>query len=109
MKDQPIAPIEVVDDTIANMFTYANYILVAALIVLLSYMTIRDFLKKHEGKKNPQLLMDKLPVGKIQESAWEMSVVEQAQLLARLQQYAETETDRNLLVSPSKMQSGTGP
>ncbi len=53
---------------------------------------MRDFLKKHEGKKNPQLLMDKLPVGKIQESAWQMSVVEQAQLLTRLQLYAETET-----------------
>ena len=54
MKDQPIAPIEVVDDTIENMFTYANYILVAALIVLLSYMTIRDFLKKQKAKKEKE-------------------------------------------------------
>ena len=54
MKDQPIAPIEVVDDTIANMFTYANNILVAALIVLLSYMTIRDCLKKQKAKKEKE-------------------------------------------------------
>ena len=53
MKGQPIetAPIEVVNDTITNMFTYANYFLVAGLVVLLTYMTIRDFRKKQREKK----------------------------------------------------------
>ena len=53
MKEQPIetAPIEVVNDTITNMFTYANYFLVAGLVVLLTYMTIRDFRKKQREKK----------------------------------------------------------
>ena len=53
MKEQPIetAPIEVVNDTITNMFTYANYFLVAGLVVLLTCMTIRDFRKKQREKK----------------------------------------------------------
>ena len=53
MKEQPIetAPIEVVNDTITNIFTYANYFLVAGLVVLLTYMTIRDFRKKQREKK----------------------------------------------------------
>ena len=33
------------------MFTYANYFLVAGLVVLLTYMTIRDFRKKQREKK----------------------------------------------------------
>ena len=56
MKDQPIetTPTEVVNDTITNLFTYANYFLVAALVVLLTYMTIRDFKKKQREKKLSQ-------------------------------------------------------
>lgn len=53
---------------------------------------MRDFLKKYDGEANSALLMDKLPVGKTQESAWQMSMVEQAELNARLHQYAEAET-----------------
>ncbi|HAR72842.1 MAG TPA: hypothetical protein DCR77_05470 [Flavobacteriaceae bacterium] len=46
-----VTPDEVVTDTITNLFTYANYFLVAALVVLLTYMTIRDFKKKQREKK----------------------------------------------------------
>jgi len=56
MKEQPIetTPTEVVNDTITNLFTYANYFLVAGLVVLLTYMTIRDFKKKQREKKLAQ-------------------------------------------------------
>ena len=56
MKEQPIetTPTEVVNDTITNMFTYANYFLVAGLVVLLTYMTIRDFRKKQREKRLAQ-------------------------------------------------------
>ena len=56
MKEQPIetTPTEVVNDTITNMFTYANYFLVASLVVLLTYMTIRDFRKKQREKRLAQ-------------------------------------------------------
>ena len=49
-----VTPDEVVTDTITNLFTYANYFLVAALVVLLTYMTIRDFNKKQREKKLSQ-------------------------------------------------------
>ena len=49
-----VTPDEVVTDTITNLFTYANYFLVVALIVLLTYMTIRDFKKKQREKKLAQ-------------------------------------------------------
>ncbi|TGN29166.1 hypothetical protein [Empedobacter tilapiae] len=49
-----VTPNEVVTDTITNLFTYANYFLVAALVVLLTYMTIRDFKKKQREKKLAQ-------------------------------------------------------
>lgn len=49
-----VTPDEVVTDTITNLFTYANYFLVAALVVLLTYMTIRDFKKKQREKKLAQ-------------------------------------------------------
>lgn len=49
-----ITPDEVVTDTITNLFTYANYFLVVALVVLLTYMTIRDFKKKQREKKLAQ-------------------------------------------------------
>jgi len=45
---------EVINDTITSVFTYVNYFLVAALVVLLTYMTIRDFLKKRKEKKLAQ-------------------------------------------------------
>ncbi|MDM1297616.1 hypothetical protein HXZ94_03750 [Empedobacter falsenii] len=51
-----VTPDEVVTDTITNLFTYANYFLVAALVVLLTYMTIRDFKKKQREKKLAQEL-----------------------------------------------------
>ena len=49
-----VTPDEVVTDTITNLFTYANYFLVAVLVVLLTYMTIRDFKKKQREKKLAQ-------------------------------------------------------
>ncbi|WP_313359776.1 hypothetical protein [Empedobacter sp.] len=49
-----VTPDEVVTDTITNLFTYVNYFLVAALVVLLTYMTIRDFKKKQREKKLSQ-------------------------------------------------------
>ncbi|WP_312312657.1 hypothetical protein [Empedobacter brevis] len=52
MKEQVVTtPEDVVSDTITNIFTYANYFLVSALVVLLIYMTIRDFKKKQHQKK----------------------------------------------------------
>ncbi|MGV0755959.1 hypothetical protein ACTS95_01390 [Empedobacter brevis] len=52
MNEQVVTtPEDVVSDTITNIFTYANYFLVAALVVLLIYMTIRDFKKKQHQKK----------------------------------------------------------
>jgi len=52
MKDQVVAtPEDLVSDSINNIFTYINYFLVAALIVLLIYMTIRDFKKKKRQKQ----------------------------------------------------------
>lgn len=55
MEEQTVVtPDEVVTDTITNLFTYANYFLVAALVVLLTYMTIRDFKKKQREKKLAQ-------------------------------------------------------
>ncbi|MFV0189726.1 MULTISPECIES: hypothetical protein [unclassified Empedobacter] len=49
-----VTPDEVVTDTITNLFTYVNYFLVAALVVLLTYMTIRDYKKKQREKKLAQ-------------------------------------------------------
>ncbi|WP_333660397.1 hypothetical protein [Chishuiella changwenlii] len=52
MKDQVVAtPEDLVSDSINNIFTYINYFLVAALVVLLIYMTIRDFKKKKTQKQ----------------------------------------------------------
>ena len=52
MKEQVVTtPEDVVSDTITNIFTYANYFLVSTLVVLLIYMTIRDFKKKQHQKK----------------------------------------------------------
>lgn len=52
MKDQVVAtPEDLVSDSINNIFTYINYFLVAALVVILIYMTIRDFKKKKRQKQ----------------------------------------------------------
>ncbi|ALH95064.1 exodeoxyribonuclease V subunit gamma [Acinetobacter equi] len=53
---------------------------------------LRDFLHQYQESANQELLMDRLPVGKIQESAWQMSLIEQEQLKHRLQKYASEET-----------------
>ncbi|WOE30588.1 MULTISPECIES: exodeoxyribonuclease V subunit gamma [unclassified Acinetobacter] len=58
----------------------------------LARYSIRHFLHQHDGLADPALLMDQLPVGKIQHSAWQMSQLEQRQLQQRLQCYAATET-----------------
>ncbi|WP_313579366.1 hypothetical protein [Chishuiella sp.] len=44
-------PNEIVADIINNVFTYINYIMVAALVVLLTYMTIKDYIKRKNRKK----------------------------------------------------------
>ncbi|WP_104498482.1 exodeoxyribonuclease V subunit gamma [Acinetobacter indicus] len=54
--------------------------------------TIRDFLKQQHNTPDPALLQDRLPIGKIREGSWTMSLVEQQQLQARLQHYAPSET-----------------
>lgn len=54
---------------------------------------IRHFLQQHDDKTSPQLLQDQLPVGKVQQSAWQQSRLEQQRLLERLQQYAPAPTE----------------
>ncbi len=56
---------------------------------------IRDFLQKQQNQSSdnlenfkPELLQDQLPVGKVQHSAWQMSLAEQENLKARLHRYA---------------------
>lgn len=49
---------------------------------------IRQFLQKQEGTAQPELLMDQLPIGKLQQSSWQMSMLEQQRLQDRLLQYA---------------------
>lgn len=53
MKDQQVVttPEDLVSDSINNIFTYINYFLVASLVVLLIFMTIRDFKKKQKQKQ----------------------------------------------------------
>ena len=54
---------------------------------------IRDFLQKQDtqdqhNKADQALLQDQLPIGKVQYSAWQMSLAEQASLKERLKIYA---------------------
>lgn len=49
---------------------------------------VRQFLQKQEGTAQPELLMDHLPIGKLQQSSWQMSLVEQQRLKDRLLKYA---------------------
>lgn len=53
---------------------------------------IRDFLLQHQQDVQPELLLDQLPVSKVQHSAWQQSIFEQERLLARFYQYAEAVT-----------------
>lgn len=53
---------------------------------------IRHFLQQQEDNPSPQLLQDQLPVGKVQQSAWQQSCLEQQRLLKRLQQHAAAPT-----------------
>ncbi|MDR7016718.1 exodeoxyribonuclease V subunit gamma [Acinetobacter sp. 3657] len=59
---------------------------------------IRHFLQQqdvpqHNQMLSPSILQDQLPVGKVQQSAWQQSCLEQQRLLERLQQYAPTPTE----------------
>lgn len=59
---------------------------------------IRHFLQQQDFAQNSQtasssLLQDQLPVGKVQQSAWQQSCLEQQRLLERLQQYASAPTE----------------
>ncbi|RZG49098.1 exodeoxyribonuclease V subunit gamma [Acinetobacter wuhouensis] len=52
---------------------------------------IRDFLQKSDTQNNATdigLLQDQLPMGKVQQSAWQMSLAEQDNLQERLKRYA---------------------
>ena len=53
---------------------------------------IRHFLQQHAAEADANLLMDQLPIGKVQDGVWQMSVLEQQRLLARLQRYAPEAT-----------------
>ena len=59
---------------------------------------IRDFLQKQDvhdqnNGADSALLQDQLPIGKVQHSAWQMSVAEQDRLKDRLYRYAEKVTE----------------
>ncbi|WP_277560563.1 exodeoxyribonuclease V subunit gamma [Acinetobacter beijerinckii] len=54
---------------------------------------IRHFLQQQDNQSSPEILQDQLPVGKVQQSAWQQSQLEQQRLLERLQQYAVTPTE----------------
>ncbi|WP_109439564.1 exodeoxyribonuclease V subunit gamma [Acinetobacter haemolyticus] len=54
---------------------------------------IRHFLQQQDGQAMPAVLQDQLPVGKVQQSVWQQSCLEQQRLLERLQQYAAAPTE----------------
>ncbi|MGA4852352.1 exodeoxyribonuclease V subunit gamma [Acinetobacter haemolyticus] len=54
---------------------------------------IRHFLQQQDNQATPAVLQDQLPVGKVQQSAWQQSCLEQQRLLERLQQYAVAPTE----------------
>jgi len=54
---------------------------------------IRHFLQQQDNQSSPEILQDQLPVGKVQQSAWQQSCLEQQRLLERLQQYAAAPTE----------------
>ena len=49
---------------------------------------VRNFLQKQQETPNPELLMHQLPIGKLQHSSWQMSLIEQQRLKDRLYQHA---------------------
>lgn len=53
---------------------------------------VRHFLQQHEGEAKPELLLDQLPIGKLQHSSWHISVLEQQRLKDRLFRYASETT-----------------
>ena len=53
---------------------------------------VRHFLQQHEGEAKPELLLDQLPIGKLQHSSWQVSVLEQQRLKDRLLKYASDTT-----------------
>ena len=53
---------------------------------------VRHFLQQHEGEAKPELLLDQLPIGKLQHSSWQVSVLEQQRLKDRLFRYASETT-----------------
>jgi len=53
---------------------------------------VRHFLQQHEGEAKPELLLDQLPIGKLQHSSWQVSVLEQQRLKDRLLKYAADTT-----------------
>ncbi|MNE05957.1 RecBCD enzyme subunit RecC [compost metagenome] len=53
---------------------------------------VRHFLQQHEGEAKPELLLDQLPIGKLQHSSWQVSVLEQQRLKDRLLNYAAETT-----------------
>ena len=78
---------------------------------------IRDFLQK-QGAGTPQhfadpmLLQDQLPIGKVQQSAWQMSVAEQDALKQRLKLYADEvtqTTQRQWRIQPDLVMNITVP
>ncbi len=54
--------------------------------------TIRHFLQQNEQQAQPEVLLDQLPVGKVQYSAWQQGIFEQECLLERLHHYAPAVT-----------------
>lgn len=60
----------------------------------LSRYSIRNFLHQHDAAQalDASLLQDQLPVGKVQHSAWQISLQEQQRLQQRLALYAATVT-----------------
>ena len=57
---------------------------------------VRDFLQKSDaqnGTTDIGLLQDQLPIGKVQHSAWQMSLAEQDNLQVRLKRYAPEVTE----------------
>jgi len=54
---------------------------------------IRHFLQQRDETLSLDMLQDQLPVGKVQQSAWQQSCLEQQRLLERLQQYAAVPTE----------------
>ena len=50
------------------------------------------FLQQNEQQAQPEVLLDQLPVGKVQYSAWQQGIFEQECLLERLHHYASAVT-----------------